>query len=99
MQIKELFKDSPDFIHRFNIYLPDNYYIDENLKKNILYRQEDYEDKLNIPIENADYETVKSMLNESYNNKNIYKSENNNKNQVSYFDMDKNVRKRGATPV
>lgn len=39
------------------------------------------------------------MLNESYNNKNIYKSENNNKNQVSYFDMDKNVRKRGATPV
>lgn len=39
------------------------------------------------------------MLNESYNNKNIYKSENNNKNQLSNFDMDKNIRKRGATPV
>lgn len=64
--MSEILKDSPDLFHQFITYLPPDYYIDENLKKNIQFHTQFYsgdEDVLSTSIEGADLEKINKLFN------------------------------------
>lgn len=98
--MSEILKDSPDLLHQFINYLPSDYYIDENLKKNIQFHTQLYEkDELSTEIKGADLNKINQLFNFSKksleikfdNHQSVHEIESDNEEEYSemslaYFD-------------
>lgn len=92
--MSEILKDSPYLFHQFINYLPSDYYIDENLKKNIQFHTQLYDkDELSTEITGADLNKINQLFNFSKKSLEI-KFDNNqpaseidNENEEEYSEM------------